>query len=98
MVSQLFPRHRIRFILLAFLPSLPLRPLSCSPDDLAPEIGQLYGGGVKYFPIWNRMTQIRNNAQLLREAFDAGQDPINVQLDIGAVKNGKAPKGTHLVA
>jgi len=31
------------------------------------------------------MTQINANAKGLRDAFDAGQDPINVELDTGPI-------------
>lgn len=40
------------------------------------------------------MTQINANAMALRTAYNAGDDPINVQLDCGPVGKGKSVKGT----
>lgn len=66
-------------------------------DDsfLFAEVGKLYGGGLKYWPVWNRMKQINIHAQALRAAYDAGKDPIDVELDCGPTGTGKSTKGTQ---
>jgi hypothetical protein len=50
----------------------------------------MFGGGTKYFAIWNVMKTMNENGQALREAFARGEDPISVELAEGPFNGGKA--------
>ena len=44
--------------------------------------------------IWRRMVPIKSNAEALRKAHDAGNDPIGIQLDESPAGDGKSGQGT----
>jgi hypothetical protein len=48
------------------------------------EVGRFYGGGAKYKSVWDRMNQINKHAKTLRDAVEAGMDPINIELNENA--------------
>ena len=50
------------------------------------DVAKMYGGGKKYKGIWDAMNPINKNAKALKEAFDAGLDPITVDLTEGSQK------------
>jgi hypothetical protein len=53
------------------------------------DVAKMFGGGTKYFAIWNQMKTFNENGQALREAFQRGEDPITVELSQSASRAGK---------
>lgn len=67
------------------------------PDALA-EVGKKYGGGTTYKSVWARMSQMKSNAELINNAFEAGIDPITVDLPEAPAQAAKRGSGTALLS
>jgi hypothetical protein len=81
-LAFLFVKHSIYFSILG------IGTWAASADRLV-ETAKLYGGGLKYWPVWNHMSQINGHAKALREAYDSGIDPITIVLDETTAARGR---------
>lgn len=64
------------------------------PPDALIEVSKKFGGGTKYKAIWDRMTKIKEFAQLINEGIEAGKDPIDVELNDAPIRSVKQGQGT----
>ena len=77
---------QLRFRIPNFLPSSFVWSLMTL---LLPDVAKMFGGGTKYFAIWSQMKMFNENSQMLRDAFERGEDPITIQLSQSASRGGK---------
>jgi hypothetical protein len=90
------PPHRVIIYLCFSPPSFLFKWQSYVMPDALAEVGKKYGGGTTYRSVWGRMTQMKENAELINKAIEAGLDPITVELSEAPAQAGKRGPGSYL--